>query len=165
MDNTRTKVYQSSDDYKSSPATFLTGDELIDYKRYLKIRTALITWNLSAASASFFIFFVCVWRIMSGIRRPWLLRYALPDGVIYNSVYSIESSFFPKSLGYVELLYIITPIYATILYTCNAFTIVVSISLRNYHYLRATKSISAVMSVPCMILIVMSCKHFHSSFS
>lgn len=163
MDNTETKAFACEDDYKASPESLLSGDSLIDFRRYLKIKTALITWNLAAASTSFFVFVVWVWRIMTGNRRPWLFQYAFPEGEISDAVYTIEATYFPKSLGYVDLLYIVTPIYATMLYMCNAFTIVVSISLKNYHYLRASKSISAVMSVPCMILIIVFCKCNHSS--
>ena len=58
MENRRAKVYGTEDDFKTSEGPYLSGDDLIDFKRYLKIKTALITWNLIAASVSFFVFFV-----------------------------------------------------------------------------------------------------------
>mmetsp|Transcript_25562 Transcript_25562/g.28389 ORF Transcript_25562/g.28389 Transcript_25562/m.28389 type:complete len:207 (+) Transcript_25562:178-798(+) len=94
-----------------------------------------------------------MWRIVSGNKQPWLFKYAFPDGKISDAIHNVEVSHFPKSLTYIDMIYVVAPIYSTILYASNAFTIAFSISLKNYHYLRATKNISGVMAVPVVILI------------
>lgn len=149
----RTKPCTYDEELNETPDIKLDGDELKDFQRYQKLKTAIIIWNLTIASVSFFVFFVTIWRIVSGNREPWLFKYCFPHGKIYDAVHSVEGDYFPKTLTYVDMIYIVAPVYSTILYASNAFTIAVSISMKNYHYLKATKNISAAMSIPVIILI------------
>ena len=156
----RVKKSYHEDTEKHSPESSLSDDNLMDFQRYMKIKTAIIIWNISAASVCFFIFFVSMWRVLTGNRRPWLFKYVFPNDNIYDAVHSVEVSYFPKSLTYVDMIYVVAPIYATILYASTASTIAVSVSLKNYHYLRATKSLFAVMTVPCILLVSILGKFF-----
>ena len=136
-----------------TPQVKLSEDQLKDFQRYQKLKTAIIIWNLTAASVWFFVFFVSIWRIISGNKEPWLFKYAFPQGKIYDAVHTVEGTHFPKNLTYIDMIYIIAPVYSTILYASNAFTIAFSISMKNFHYLKASKNISAVMVIPVIVLV------------
>lgn len=131
----------------------LKGDELLDFQRYQKIKTAIILWNCFTSSICFFVFFVSTWRLVTGIKHPWLFQYAFSEDKVYDAVHAVEINYFPKSLTYVDMIYVVTPIYASVLYASNAFIVAVSASLRNYETLKIIKNVSTGMTVPCLVMV------------
>jgi hypothetical protein len=106
------------------------------------------------------VFFVSTWRLITGIKHPWLFQYAFSQNRVYDAVHAVEINYFPKSLTYVDLIYIITPIYASIIYACNAFIVAVSASLRNYETLKIVKNVSTGMTVPGLVMVAFFGKIF-----
>lgn len=95
----------------------LQGDDLIDFNRYQKLKVSLIIYNSLCASVTLCVFVIAVWRLVTGIKHPWLFQYAFADDRVYDAVHSVEISYFPKALTYVDVIYIIAPIYASLVYS------------------------------------------------
>lgn len=131
----------------------LQGDDLIDFNRYQKLKVSLIIYNSICASVTLCIFVIAVWRLVTGIKHPWLFQYAFADDRVYDAVHAVEISYFPKALTYVDVIYIIAPIYASLVYSANAFMIILSAAMKSYETLSMAKNVLTIMSVPCMLMV------------
>ena len=95
------------------------------------------------------IFLISTFRLILGIKHPWLFKYTFSDEQVYYSVHSIEIDYFPKSLTIIDVLYIVAPLYACILYATNVFFITLSAVTSSYSILAVTKNILLFLTIPC----------------
>lgn len=81
------------------------------FENYTKLKSCLILWNLIIALLALIIFGIVLSRSLEGIKQPWLFKYAFSNERVFYAVHTVERKYQPSSLNYVEIIYIVLPIY------------------------------------------------------
>ena len=84
--------------------------------------------------------------MLDGIKQPWLFQYTFSDLKVYEAVHNIENTYQPSSLKYVEILYIVGPLYLCLIYVVNATFIIVGASFKNHQILYVAGYVSLGMN-------------------
>ena len=131
----------------------LSGNDVLIFKNYTKLKVSLIIYNIVISLLALIIFGIVFSRLMEGIKQPWLFKYAFSDAKVFHAVHNVEKKYQPDSLKYVDVIYIILPLYLWIVYIVNAVFIITGTWLKNFQLLYLASNVS--LSMNCSVCILM----------